>query len=190
VVERRGKVLRCVQTAGRGLGHPQAPEQPAPLVVRRRLVERAAEVSDRHVGRAHVQRGCGGAAKRRHTPCIGGRLGGEQVRGLVFEAHPVTLEQPRGAPVHQCALRSRYVLVHSGTDKRMDELERSAELQDVGCGERIGRRGSRRVLDVRERGSEPQLPGLEGLESPAHVRRRPSRLKRMRRRPIPMTPPT
>ena len=175
VVERRGQVLRCVQTAGGGLGQPQAPEQPAPLVVRRRLVERAAEVSGRHVGRAHVQRGGGGTAQRRHAPCIGGRLGGEQVRGLVFEAHPVTLEKPRGAPVHQRALRSRYVFVHGGTDERMHELERSAERQDVGSGERIGRRGCRRVLDVRERGRPRD--GRERLEHGRGAHERPGVLR-------------
>ena len=101
------------------------------LVVGRRLVERAPQVTDRTLGRASAPRGQGRIPQQRHDPCLGAGRHGEQLRrdhlGRGTEVH----QRSRRALVQQLSLGRGEVVVDGVAHQRVHEAERRLRPQDL-----------------------------------------------------------
>jgi hypothetical protein len=132
------------------LGRAELEQHVAAFRVRRRLLERAAEVGDGAL-RGTARAGAAGCvAQRGDGLWIGGRRAAQKVRGDPLRFGSCLGEEPRGARVCVLPLGRRELLVDGRPDQRVHELERRLGAEDVDPREGRGRVGDRPLVEARE----------------------------------------
>ena len=133
------------------LGEAERAHDLAVLLLRRRLVERAAEHRHRDVARAALQRPLRRLPERLDDEGIAVRQRLLEVDGDLLGLGAGLGEDRRRAPVRGDALRGRHVVVHRRAHDRMRELERHLVVQEVGARERRRRVACELTLEAGER---------------------------------------
>ncbi len=123
-----------------------------PRVLRRRLVERAAQVGNGSFGRGSLQRTLRRGAQQVDRPLLSQRLGEHEMRCDLAGRHAVVGEDARCASVQEGPPRARHVVIDRGSDHRVHELQPPSGFQDLHRSERVHHAGCSGQSDLGEHG--------------------------------------
>ena len=134
------------------LRQPELEQRGGAALGPRRLLEGAAQVGDRRVGRPARDRLARRVAEPVAHPFAAARLGGEQMRGDPLGGGVLAREQARRACVAGRPHGRRELLVDRAADDRVSEAQRARVGQDAAGAQGVGGLGGLPVVEVRERG--------------------------------------